>query len=368
MLSIRVVTHLEEFARLAERWNRLLAESPSNTVFLTWEWLYTWANHYLGNSTLFILLACEDDHIIGIAPFYIRRTSTYHLLHLRQVEFLGTGEACSSYLDIIVEGKNRSQVVRTIYNYLHGEAKRLWDVHCLTDVPAESSSIDLLYEMVNEDGKVIEIVNHTCCPVIKLTGSEEDFLKGISGNERYNLRRKEKRLEKLGHVDYSRASSTGDVQKGMDTFVELHGMRWRQKDAGGSFKSQTFLRFHKDVSELFGRKGWVHLDFLSLNGEKVAGVYGYSYNGKYYFYLPGLNPEIYPETSPGRLLLFQCVRHAIRDGCTEFDLLRGPADYKMAWANGLRRSVTLRHYNNTIRASASKLIESAKGIVKVLVR
>jgi CelD/BcsL family acetyltransferase involved in cellulose biosynthesis len=154
----------------------------------------------------------------------------------------------------------------------------------------------------------------------------------------------------------------------MDAFVGLHQMRWEQKGGGGSFKSRTFLEFHKEISDTFSRRGWAHLDFLILDSEKVAGIYGYSYNGRYYFYLPGLNPNIFPETSPGTLLLFQCVCRAIRDGCREFDLLRGPADYKMAWANGLRRSVTLRHYNKTIRAAATKLLESGKGVVKVLVR
>jgi CelD/BcsL family acetyltransferase involved in cellulose biosynthesis len=169
-------------------------------------------------------------------------------------------------------------------------------------------------------------------------------------------------------VVYYRASSNGDVQKEMEAFVGLHQMRWEQKGLGGCFKSQRFLEFHKEVSEIFSRRGWAHLDFLILDGEKVAGIYGYSYKGKYYFYLPGLNPEIFPETSPGTLLLFQCICQAIRDGCEEFDLLRGPADYKMAWANGLRRSMTLKLYNKTIRAAASKFIKSGKEIVKVLVR
>jgi CelD/BcsL family acetyltransferase involved in cellulose biosynthesis len=145
-------------------------------------------------------------------------------------------------------------------------------------------------------------------------------------------------------------------------------MRWKQKGPGGCFQNERFLAFHKEIAGIFSKRGWVHLDFLTLNREKVAGIYGYTYNGKYYYYLPGLNPNICPETSPGRLLLFQCVCQAIRNGDGQFDLLRGAADYKLAWANGLRRSITMRHYNKTIRAAASKLMDSAKGVVKVLVR
>jgi CelD/BcsL family acetyltransferase involved in cellulose biosynthesis len=170
----------------------------------------------------------------------------------------------------------------------------------------------------------------------------------------------------MARVEYYRVSSYTDIPKEMEAFVELHRMRWEQKGNGGSFKSRTFLEFHKEISEIFSKKGWVRLDFLVLDWEKVAGVYGYMYNGRYYFYLPGLKPQVFPETSPGNLLLYRVRRH--REGCKEVDLLRGPADYKMAWANGLRRSVTLRHYNKTVRAAVSKLGNGAKKIVKVLVR
>lgn len=367
MLSIRVVGTLEELGGLSDQWSRLLAETSSNRIFLTWEWLYTWARHYLGKSRLFVLVVCEEDRVVGIAPLLIRRTREYGV-PLRRVEFLGTEEVCSSYLDVIAKDDKRKQVLAEIYGYLYADAKGLWDVLCLAEIPAESPTVDILYETVQEKGKVIEIVGQTCCPLITLTGSEEDFLNGISANARYNLRRKRARLEKQGQVAYDRASLTGDVQKDMDAFIQLHRMRWEHKGDGGSFKSRRFSEFHKEVVDVFSRRGWVRLDFLALDGEKVAGIYGYSYNGRYYFYLPGLNPHIAPEASPGTLLLFECVGRAIRDGCKEFDLLRGPADYKMAWADGLRRSLTLKLYNRTIRAAASKLLENTKGILKVLVR
>lgn len=368
MLSIRVVSTLEEFGRLAAQWDRLLEETSSNNIFLTWEWLYTWAKHYMGENKLFILLASEGDRIVGIAPLYIRKVVPYQIFNLRQLEFLGTGEACSSYLDFIIEERKRKQVLHKIYHYLYGEARKLWDVLYLAEIPVESPSIDILYESIQDGGKVVEIAHHTCCPVIRLAGSVEDFLNGISGNERYHLRRKSKRLQELGHVEYYRASLNGDVQKEFDTFVGLHQKRWVQKGSGGCFKSQRFLGFHREVSGIFSKTGRVHLDFLSVNGQNVAGIYGYSYNGSYYFYLPGLDPAVFSEASPGILLLFECICQAIRGGCKEFDLLRGPADYKTAWANDLRRSLTLRVYNRSLRSVACKLLDNGKEIIKVLVR
>jgi len=369
MLSLRVVSTLEEFGGLSSQWNSLLTKTSANNIFLTWEWVYTWARHYLQRDTLFILLAYQGNEIVGIAPLCIKKANYYGLLGIRQMEFLGTKEVCSSYLDFIVEDKRRKQLLQSVYNYLYCDARGLWDILRLAEIPVESPTTDMLYEIVQDEGKTVEIVGHTCCPVIRLPGSVDKFLGSISRNERYNLRRKSSRLEKLCDAQYIQCSLNGDVQKEMNTFVSLQRLNWKHKGRDdGRFQSNRFLEFHKEVLSLFSERGWARLDFLALDGKKIAGIYGYSYNGTYYFYLPARNPTIFPELSTGILLLFRSVSQAIQDGNREFDLLRDPAPYKLAWANGLRRSLTLRLYNSNLRSAAFKMADSGKAAAKMLLR
>jgi len=369
VFTIRAVTSLEEFERLADPWNALLKQAGADNIFLTWEWLYTWAKHYLGDHRLWIILVYKgESQLVGIAPFYIRRVNTYGVFSLREMRFLGSEGVGSAYLDFIVPKPNKKAVLEHIYRYLHDEVGRVWDTLTLSEIPAESSTVDFWDSFNQEAGKVLEIVGTTACPLIELTGRLEDFLKGISRNKRYNLQRKRKRLERAGSVVYERASPIHDGGKALETFIELHRMRWGQKAPNGTFGSQRFLAFHQEIATLFGERGWIRLDFLRLNGEAIAGIYGYSCHGRYSFYLPGFNPTICPEASPGILLLFHCIKEAIAERHKQFDLLWGAADYKMAWANGLRRSLTLRHYNRHVRNTAVKLLQSGKDIVKVLVR
>ena len=367
MSAVRVVTTLEEFNTLAEQWNRLLRETAADNIFLTWEWLYTWAKHYLGSYRLWIVLVFKGDQLVGIAPFYIRHKMD-GLVKVREMRFLGTEEVCSAYLDFIVHEKHKKAVLHRIYRHLHEETGGLWDVLTLAEIPAESSSIDFWDGFIQEAGKVMEITETTVCPVVDLPGRPEDFLASLSGNNRYNLQRKRKRLEQAGQVAYERAASIQDIEKSLESFILLHQIRWEHKGTTGNFRSQRFLRFHREIARVFAEKGWVHLDFLRLNGEPIAGIYGYGYNDRYSFYLPGFNPTVVPEASPGMLLLFHRIEEAIRQGYQEFDLLRGVAGYKMAWANGLRRCLTLRYYNQHLRAVAMKLLESGRLVVKVLVR
>src|SRR3990172_7965435 len=215
MVSVRVATTLEQFEKLSSVWNDLLKGTSSNHLFLTWEWLYTWAKHYLDDDRLFILLGYEGDHLVGIAPLYIRKETHFGLLRFRRAVFLGTGEACSAYLDVIVPDRKRGAVLPALISYLYREAGGEWDILSLSELPAESSTLDYCYRMMGEAGKVIEITDQTCYPIIPLGKEVGDFLCGISGNERYNLRRKRDHLDEAGRVTFSHVSSPNDVEKEM---------------------------------------------------------------------------------------------------------------------------------------------------------
>jgi CelD/BcsL family acetyltransferase involved in cellulose biosynthesis len=366
-MLLRIIKTFEEFEKLAASWNGLLAESSADQIFQRWEWQYTWAKHYLGQDQLRIILAFEEGRLVGIAPFYNQFKHTA-ILRWRQLGFLGDGEVCSAYLDVIAAEKKKDSVLSAVVSFLFSEAKDDWDRLVLSELPAESASIDVLFREIDEPGKVMDISGHSCSPVIRLEGGVEALLNRIGRNERYNLRRKTKRLESSGAVEFHRMISPVEVEKEFSVFVGLHELRWKGKGRAGCFASSRFSQFHSEIAKLFSQEAWVRLDFLSVNGEKIAGIYGFTYRGTYSFYLPGFNPSVLPEVSPGILLLFESVRQASAEGCAEFDLLRGATTYKSAWASGCRRSLTLSLYNKTTMAAALKALEGIKSCVKVVLR
>ena len=73
-LVIQKVHTKEGFNSLKDRWNTFLAESPANSFFLRWEWLWNWWKVYgEANFTLCILLVYRDAELIGICPFYLTK-------------------------------------------------------------------------------------------------------------------------------------------------------------------------------------------------------------------------------------------------------------------------------------------------------
>ena len=369
-LTIRAVTSLEEFKGLTQEWEQLLRTVPGHSLFLTWEWLYCWTKHYLGDRRLRILLMLDDqERLVGIVPLYLRTTRAHGLIPFRELRFLGSETVCSSYLDVIANEKQKRAILQGLYCYLFNEARGEWDVLTLSNVPAESSTIDIWNELFDEAGKVGEIVSTTCCPVIRLPGDVDTYRAGLGRSRRYTLQRKMKCLQGAGRIEYSRATSPAEVDTALDCLITLHQRRWSTGSSGGVFASERSKRFHKEIVQVLSERGGVSIDLLKLDDRPLAAIYGFIYHGVYYSYLPGFDPAaLFSKASPGLLLLYHRIEQAIRDGEHTVDLLMGAQPYKLEWSNDLRRSVTLRYYNRHARALGLKLLEIVKHAVKILVR
>ena len=67
--STRLFRTLTELQELAGFWNDLLERSLNDNLFLTWEWMTTWASTYLSGDELFVITVYDDGCPVAIAPF-----------------------------------------------------------------------------------------------------------------------------------------------------------------------------------------------------------------------------------------------------------------------------------------------------------
>lgn len=367
-LTIRSVTSLEAFKGLAREWDALLDRVPGHSLFLTWDWLYSWATHYLGDGQIKIFLAFDGhERLVGIAPLFLR-LKRRGVISVRELRFLGSEAVCSSYLDCLAQERHKPAVLRSLYHYLCTEGRGQWDILTLSDLPAESSTLDLFSDLFDQAGKVGEIIGTTCCPVIRLPGDVATYRAGLGRNRRYGLQRKMTRLRKAGRLEFTRATSPAEVEDAFESVIDLHQRRWNGRPGGGVFADARAKRFHREIVRVMSERGRASIDRLLLEGRPIAGIYGFTYRGVYYFYLPGFDPDVMPQASPGQLLLHHRIEQALGDGEQMVDLLQGAAPYKLEWSNDVRRSITVRWYNRSARAVAFKLLESGKQAVKIFVR
>lgn len=335
-----MVSSIDDFRSLKDAWNGLLAESPANSFFLRWEWLFEWWKVYGdGDLSLGIILVYRGDSLIGIGPFYVNnRSHRSGIVSSRCLMFLGTtyDRIISEYLDIIYRGCDSEEVIGSILNFLIRE-----DVctdMLMQKVNAESNTFEVLKRLSEENNLFYTVLDKETSPYISLPESYGQFLSACKSRVRSKIRCDQRRLFQLKEPLFRKTADLSELDADIDELVRLHQARWEARKMPGAFSDRKFLSFQRSAMREMFKNGHLELSFLSVDGRNIASIYNIRYGGKTYFYQSGLDASFCPSISPGLLLHNFCIMGAIDDGLKEYDfLLDGKTDsYKKRWTSDFR--------------------------------
>ena len=364
MLRVNELNDLAEFEDLECFWNQILQKSGDDDVFSTWEWLWCWWKHFGKERDLRILLAQENDEILGIAPLMLSKYSFLHLGKLHEIEFIGTPHL--DYSSFILFRKP-VECLKLFLNHLMRSSD--WDMLELRDIREGSTSAIALQLMCDNGASKLKLRVSTLCPYLSLLNSFEIFLDRLSRNMRRNLRKRMRKLCERYKVKVETQRDFDSVKEAMNVFFELHQKRWRSLGKPGAFASRAFRNFHLDLAEILNKKGWLGLHFLTVNDEPISAIYSFEYNQKKYGYLTGFDPE-FGRYGVGNLLKMHVVEYCIKKGFREYDFTRDFEPYKADWAPRVRRNLVAgmvhkgwfaKMYGWAVQNSSSRLLISKLG-------
>lgn len=340
-MKLSEVNNFRDFIALKDAWNDLLQRS-NHTVFSTWEWLSTWWIHFGNNRRLIILLAEEDNRLIGVAPLMY---SVHSMFGLRQgkIEFVGTGPVTNAafimedrardlngndrivnYADFIIE-KGHENCLPLFFDYLQNLREK-WTCAELRNIPENQIALSRLGQVSNNVQPMYKCL-HTPLP-----SSNETFLRNIKRKDRKEIRRYLRQIEKNGFktelVDFSKTHS---ISHGMTELFKLNQKRWNAKGLPGAFANPRLRSFYLDIADSFSQNKWLGLYCLKLSGKTVAVLYGFKYKSKYYAYKMGMDPA-YGRFSVGNLLFLKVMEECIHEGLLDFDFMWGTDPYKRQFA------------------------------------
>lgn len=308
------VESLERFDLLDESaWNGLLARAAQPILFLTWQWQEHWWRAF-GESRPLRLLTVRDSpgHLMGLLPLYQSSPGTFRIVGGLQV---------SDYLDLLAPAGGEEEAWAALLQHRSAEPA-VWDLHCLR---AASPTATRLPQMAPAYGLTARVSREERCPVLSLPGSWDQYLEGLSGKDRHELKRKLRRLDR--ELPGTRVRSHGSVEgveEAMAAFLTLHR---RSKPGKTRFMDERMEAFFRAVARALMERGWLRLWFLELEGEPLAACLTYEYGGSVGLYNSGFDPTR-AVLSPGIVLLCHVIRDAIERGFRRFDFLRGEEPYK----------------------------------------
>jgi CelD/BcsL family acetyltransferase involved in cellulose biosynthesis len=328
------------FEKLRDEWEELLRTSASNCVFLTWEWLFAWWKHLAEGRELFILTVRDADGLCAIAPFALSRPSLGRLSPFRSLEFLGTGEVGSDYLDLIVKAGKEQDVWRELAGYLADYRRTLKLDHLKID----GSLIGDFSRSLKQHRWQRSLRKSDRSPYIDLAGhSWESYLATLGSEHRYNFKRRLKNLEKRFEVGFTEARNEEERRYAFSLLVALHQKRWEQTGARGAFGVRNLFSFHQQMTRAALQRDWLRLYLLWLDKTAVAAIYGFRYRDVFYFYQSGFDPD-YRKWSVGLVIMGLAIKSALEEGVREYDLLYGTEGYKFLWTRQSRDVGTMALY------------------------
>lgn len=311
---MRVELYKEAFPLLREEWNRLLGNSPSDTIFLTWEWQSLWWEYFGRGHQLLLLTARQGEELVGIAPLFYADEGVIHLVG---------GTEISDYLDIIALSGHEREVWSAFLAHLLKEPS--WETLDLHNLPAASPTREVLLSLKEEYGLKVEASVEDVCPLIFLPESWEGYLQMLDRKQRHELRRKMRKAQREAQVEWYLVSEGADLASDMEEFLDLHQRSDPHKE---KFMDQRMQRFFKEMAKIAFEAGWLRLGFILINGLKMASLLCFDYGDSILVYNSGYDPERYRALSPGLLATAHCIEVAIRQKKKVLDFLRGSEEYK----------------------------------------
>lgn len=298
--------------KLIAAWTDLFRSCPTATPFQSPAWQTAWWEQLAGRRQPLTVLGYEGDDLIGVLPLSMTPGPW------RAVRAAGSG--VSDYLGSLVlpqfEDAFAEELAAVLPKILGID---LIDLHQLREG----------HPLLNAFGGGRKYEQAKCC-VLSLPDSYEEYLGSLSKSLRYDARSVDRGEYKTGEAKIELTQGAEDIQKGLDTFFELHHRRWKKRGLPGAFAMRRTRDFHRRFAQLAENESMIRLSLLKLHNKPVGAIYALRAGQSYYFYQSGFLPE-FKSLCPGTVLVAHTIRLAIDEGASTFDFLRGDEPYKHRW-------------------------------------
>ncbi len=335
-LHVRKIEKIEHFEELGSSWDALLKQSPTQSAFLTWDWLYSWWNVYGEGKRLWIVSIWDGDNLVGLAPLMIEPRNKFGV-RLKTLVNLGTPQ---SDVGGFLYRKEDTQVLNLILHTIF-EHEQEWDILELNEFTAEAGESNLLRNF-SLSKNLAHREEKNAHYFVTLERDWDVFSKKLSKKFMHNLRRALKLSESLGNVEIRHYTKEKVTDNLLNEIIECNS-RSNYPRLYNSKEEQALLK--QLIINAKDNLNWLDVYILYINDRAVAYEYGFVYEQRFESWRAGIDLSLPPNISIGKLLAMKVVQKCIAEGYTEIDFLRGDEAYKQEWKPNGKGFTNFRFFN-----------------------
>ncbi|MGD8979219.1 MAG: GNAT family N-acetyltransferase [candidate division WOR-3 bacterium] len=297
MLQRDLVMRTEKLSTVRSAWQELFDRSSGATPFVSYEWFAALASNLLKTDPE-VLLFCRNHGAAGIVPASV----TGNVLKL-----IGD-ERVTDLIGMVGAPHEQEEVVDLLARHVLKNDLRM-DLYPLDE---HAPLVTGLVRRV--PGSVVE--KKDACPLLGLVNTWDEYLAGLGGKARHELRRK------LNKVNGVRVKGV----KPADTGRLFELMTAADSNKAG-FLNADMRGFFQDVVEAFDKRGWLRMREAVIDRGVLGMLLAFGFNERVYLFNMGHNVEL-RSLSPGIVTVALDIRSAIDERYKYYDFLRGDEEYK----------------------------------------
>ena len=300
---------LESFDSIYADWKKVQDNTSKSSIFSSPEWSKVWWQHFGSGAKLCLGAVRRQGKAIGIAPLAVKGNVA---------SFIGNSDVCV-YLDFVVEPGEEEDFCSVLLNNPANDKILRLD---LAPLRPDSTVLNSLTKVAQQQGWQVSCSQEDVTVELDLPALWEEYLQLLSGKQRHELKRKLRRLDEEGELNY-RASMDAN-QHDIDIFLKLFQDSRQDKAAFLTSKVEAFFRA---IASAMAEQGLLRLNILELDKKPVAATMCFDYKDTVYLYNSGYDPD-YGWLSVGVISKALCIKDSIDRNKKRFDFLKGGEAYK----------------------------------------
>jgi CelD/BcsL family acetyltransferase involved in cellulose biosynthesis len=186
----------------------------------------------------------------------------------------------------------------------------------------------------------------------------EQLYQSFSRNHRRELTKRRRKLDHKGSW-HLKTNTDIDFESALVDIRRLYRIRQHQLGRNSIFDDSQFKQFIHRMLSHYQRQRCLNYSLLVLNDRAISFTLGFITDNRYYHWLIGFDPTC-ASLSPNKLHHAFLIQKLLHRGISEFNFMRGEADYKYRWSGQTRSLYETRIWNPQTRYST--LLKTLKGI------
>lgn len=244
----------------------------------------------------------------------------------RRAAIIGGSDVCD-YLDFIVSPAKTGDFFNPLLDHLEEQGLAELD---LGPLRPDSTVISSLVRIAEDRGCSVSLSPHDVSLEVDLPDTWEGFLKLLKGKQRHEVKRKLRRLNEAGDINFRVVEKSEEVRQQLPTFFSLFK---KSSETKAAFLTDQMASYFRALAVATSRAKILRLCILELNDAPVAVSMCFDFKATRYLYNSGFDPRL-RGLSVGLLCKVLSIKDAVEKQLRKYDFLKGGETYKYRLGGG----------------------------------